>query len=286
MRSQSSLRNAGMVHEEFNALRNFVYEKSGIYFLDNKAYLLETRLRRRLQELNLSTFDEYYHYLRYAPRAEEELFNLFDAVTTKETSFFRNETQVEILRSLLKSNRLNRRSQTETVRIWSAGCSTGEEPYTIAIAMLEERALSGESLPFVVIGTDISKEALRSAQTAVFTGYAMRNVAAPLKEKYFAGQASRYFLSDSVKRCVKFKFLNLLDVESCHKLGRMDIVYCRNVLIYFGEDMKKRVATLFYDMLKPGGYLFLGYSEYLHPVSKTLKPIIMPGTIVYQKAQE
>ena len=86
---------------------------------------------------------------------------------------------------------------------------------------------------------------------------------------------------------MEFKFLNLVDDESCRKLGRMDIVYCRNVLIYFGEDVKKRIASLFYDLLKPGGYLFLGYSEYLHPVvSKALKPIVMPGTIVYQKAKE
>lgn len=275
-----------MKNEEFISLRGLVYEKSGIYFLDNKAYLFENRLRNRLNELNLSTFEDYYYYLRYGEKATEELFNLFDAVTTNETSFFRNLPQLEMLKSLLRSEHLNGGRRSSMLRVWSAGCSTGEEPYTIAITILEESEALRETRPFTIIGTDISRKALLSAETAIFNSYAMRHVDAPIREKYFTKVKNGYAVNDSVKGYVKFKFMNLSDAQSYRKLGRMDILFCRNVLIYFDEDMKKKVANHFHDVLKPGGYLFLGHSEYLSPVSKALKPIVLPGTIVYQKGAE
>ncbi len=272
-----------MRREEFISLRDLVYEKSGIYFLDNKAYLLENRLRNRLRELNLSTFEDYYYYLQYGERAADELFSLFDAVTTNETSFFRNQPQLEMLKSLLRSEHLSGARRSETLRVWSAGCSTGEEPYTIAITILEQKEALRETRPFTIIGTDISRKALLSAETAIFNSYAMRYVDAPIREKYFIRKKNSFAVNDAVRGCVKFEFMNLNDAQSYRKLGRMDIIFCRNVLMYFGEDMKKRVAIHFHDVLKPGGHLFLGHSEYLHPVSKALKPIVLPGTIVYQK---
>lgn len=272
-----------MRHEEFISLRDLVYKKSGIYFLDNKAYLLENRLKNRLHELNLSTFEDYYYYLQYGEKASDELSNLFDAVTTNETSFFRNQPQLEMLKSLLRSEHLKSARRSETLRIWSAGCSTGEEPYTIAITILEQKQALCETRPFTIIGTDISRKALRSAESAIFNSYAMRHVDAPIREKYFIKKKNSFAVNDQVRSCVKFEFMNLNDVQAYRKLGRMDIIFCRNVLIYFGEDVKKRVATHFHDVLKPGGYLFLGHSEYLYPVCKALKPIVLPGTIVYQK---
>ncbi len=150
------------------------------------------------------------------------------------------------------------------MRVWSAGCSTGEEPYTIAITILEEIEALRETRPFTIIGTDISRKALLSAETAIFNSYAMRHVDAPIREKYFTKVKNGYAVNDSVKGYVKFKFMNLNDAQSYRKLGRMDILFCRNVLIYFDEDMKKKVANHFHDVLKPGGYLFLGHSEYLY----------------------
>jgi chemotaxis protein methyltransferase CheR len=275
-----------MRREEFISLRDLVYEKSGIYFSDNKAYLLENRLKNRLAELNLSTFEDYYYYLRYGERAAEELFSLFDVVTTNETSFFRNPPQLEMLKSILRSEYLSPDNRSETLRVWSAGCSTGEEPYTIAIIILEEMEALRETHPFAIIGTDISKKALLSAETAIFNNYAMRHVDAPIKDKYFTKVNNGYGINDSVKGRVKFEFMNLNDTKAYRKLGKTDIVFCRNVLIYFDEGMKKKVANHLHDVLKSGGYLFLGHSESLYPVSKALKPIALPGTIVYQKGAE
>ncbi len=275
-----------MRSEEFISLRELVYEKSGIYFSDNKAYLLENRLKGRLNELNLSTFQNYYYYLRYGEKAAEELFNLFDVVTTNETSFFRNPAQLEMLKLILRSEQLNGEKRSETLRVWSAGCSTGEEPYTIAIIILEEMETLRARRPFAILGTDLSRKALLSAQTAVFNSYAMQHVAAPTREKYFTKVKNGYTINDSVKAWVKFEFMNMNDAQAYRQLGNTDIIFCRNVLIYFGEDMRKKVAKHLYDVLKPGGYVFLGHSESLYPVSKALKPIVLPGTIVYQKDTE
>jgi chemotaxis protein methyltransferase CheR len=275
-----------MKKEEFSVLRDVVYEKAGIYFSDNKAYLLENRLKNRLNELNLSTFEDYYYYLRYGDKASEELNNLYDAVTTNETSFFRNPPQLEMLRSILRSEHLNGNKRSEMLRVWSAGCSTGEEPYTLAIIILELMETLREARPFTVFGTDISRKALLSAERAIFNGYAMRNVEGPIKEKYFVKAKNSYAIKESLKKCVKFDFLNLNDVDAYRKFGHMDIIFCRNVLIYFDASMKKKVVDRLHEALRPGGHLFLGHSESLYPVWKIFKPIVGPGAILYQKGEE
>ena len=210
-------RRIGMRNEEFISLRELVYEKSGIYFSDNKAYLLENRLKGRLNELNLSTFQNYYYYLRYGEKAAEELFNLFDVVTTNETSFFRNPPQLEMLKLILRSEHLNGEKRSETLRVWSAGCSTGQEPYTIAIIILEEMETLRARRPFAILGTDLSRKALLSAQTAVFNSYAMQHVAAPTREKYFTKVRNGYTINDSVKAWVKFEFMNMNDTQAYRK---------------------------------------------------------------------
>jgi chemotaxis protein methyltransferase CheR len=275
-----------MKKEEFSVLRDIVYEKAGIYFSDNKAYLLENRLENRLNELSLSTFEDYYYYLRYGDKASEELYSLYDAVTTNETSFFRNPPQLEMLRSILQSEYLNGNKRSEKLRVWSAGCSTGEEPYTIAIIILELMETLREARPFDVFATDISRKALLSAEKAIFNSYAMRNVEGPIKEKYFVKAKNGYAIKEPLKKFVKFDFVNLNDGDAYRKFGHMDIIFCRNVLIYFDESMKKKVLDHLYAALKAGGHLFLGHSESLYPAWKLLKPIVVPGAILYQKGEE
>jgi len=272
-----------MKREEFTILRDIVYEKAGIYFSDNKAYLLENRLKNRLSELNLSTFEDYYYYLRYGDKSAEELYNLFDAVTTNETSFFRNQAQLEMLRSILRGCYLNGGQRSEVLRVWSAGCSTGEEPYTIAIIILELLETFQEVRPFEVFGTDISRKAIASAERAVFNGYAMRNVDGRIKEKYFVKAKNGYAIKESVRRFVKLGFLNLNDAAGYRKFSHMDIIFCRNVLIYFDDAMKRKVVDHLHTALKPGGHLFLGHSESLYSVRKLFRPIVVPGAILYQK---
>jgi chemotaxis protein methyltransferase CheR len=272
-----------LTNQEFVLLKDFIYEKAGIYFAENKMYLLESRLSNRINELGLTSFEDYYYYLKYGgSKTEQELTNLYDLVTTNETSFYRNPPQLDAFKIIVQKNYLNG-TRPDTIKIWSAGCSTGEEPYTLAIIMLELMAQTGRQIPFVIYGTDISSKVLDSAKKAVFNNYSVRNTDKVILTKYFSENGGLYTLKDSVKKYVQLDFLNLMDAPSYRKFRQLDMVFCRNVLIYFDEKGKKKVIDNLYESLKPGGYLTIGHAESLHNTSRGFKPLIFPGTIAYQK---
>ena len=273
-----------MTNQEFILLRDFVYEKAGIYFAENKGYLLESRLAARLDELGLSSFEEYHYYLKYGgQKTEQELISLFDLVTTNETSFFRNPPQLDAFKMIVQKTYVNGCWPDGGLKIWSAGCSTGEEPYTLAILMLELNAAMGRPRPFTIFGTDISTKALESAKRGIFNQYSIRNADKVSLQKYFTEKKGLYALNDAVKKNVTLDFLNLMDSDSYRKYRQMDMIFCRNVLIYFDEKAKKKVIENFYESLKPKGYLTIGHAESLHNISRGFKPLIFPGTIAYQK---
>ena len=270
--------------QEFTLLKDFIYEKTGIYFAENKMYLLESRLTNRLNELNLTSFEEYYYHLKFGgSKTEQEITYLYDLVTTNETSFFRNPPQLDAFKIVVQKNYLNGTRPEGGLRMWSAGCSTGEEPYTLAIMMLELLAHSNMTMPFVIYGTDISTKALESAKKAVFNNYSVRNTDKAILSKYFTEDKGNYVLKESVKKYVSLDFLNLMDASAYRKYRQMDVIFCRNVLIYFDEKGKKTVIDNLYESLKPGGFLTIGHAESLHNISRGFKPLIFPGTIAYQK---
>jgi len=270
--------------QEFTLLKDFIYEKTGIYFAENKMYLLESRLANRLNELNLTSFEEYYYHLKFGgSKTEQEITYLYDLVTTNETSFFRNPPQLDAFKIVVQKNYLNGTRPEGGLRMWSAGCSTGEEPYTLAIMMLELLAHSNMTMPFVIYGTDISTKALESAKKAVFNNYSVRNTDKAILSKYFTEDKGNYILKESVKKYVSLDFLNLMDASAYRKYRQMDVIFCRNVLIYFDEKGKKTVIDNLYESLKPGGFLTIGHAESLHNISRGFKPLIFPGTIAYQK---
>ena len=273
-----------MTVQEFTLLKDFIYEKTGIYFAENKMYLLESRLANRLNDLSLSSFEEYYYHLKFGgSKTEQEITYLYDLVTTNETSFFRNPPQLDAFKIIVQKNYLNGTRPEGGLRIWSAGCSTGEEPYTLAIMMLELLAHSNVPMPFTIYGTDISTKALESAKKAVFNNYSIRNTDKSILSKYFVEDKGAYALKDSVKKYVTLDFLNLMDTASYRKYRQLDVVFCRNVLIYFDEKGKKTVIDNLYESLKTGGFLTIGHAESLHNISRGFKPLIFPGTIAYQK---
>jgi chemotaxis protein methyltransferase CheR len=270
--------------EEFTLLRDFIYDLSGIYFAENKAYLLESRLTNRLNELGFGGFQDYYYFLKFGgEKAKNEIYNLFDVVTTNETSFFRNPPQLEAFKVIIQKNYLNGTAVSDPIKIWSAACSTGEEPYTLAIMMLEMMEAARKSTPFIVYATDISTKVLESARKAVFNPYSVRNTDEVIKRKYFTEENEAFRLKDNVKRCVKIDFLNLAEPAAYRMYKQMDVIFCRNVLIYFDEEMKKKVIDLLYESLKPRGFLAIGHAESLHNISRAFKPLVFPGTIAYQK---
>lgn len=261
----------------FKQLRDFIYEKSGIYIADTKKYLLENRLMRRIQERKLSGYEDYLYLLLYG-NSTDEINKLFDVVTTNETFFFRESQQLDVFIEHLVPT-IMKKNGTKDISIWSAACSTGEEPYTIAILLLEK----GYGVKKEIIGSDISDATLESAKRAVYNSYSLRNVPIQYLKKYFKPNGQNYELSPAVKTAVKFMNINLIDEKKTKLASGKDIIFCRNVLIYFDDKAKKKAVSLLYDSLKPGGYLLIGLSESLHNITRAFKPVVINKVVVYQR---
>jgi chemotaxis protein methyltransferase CheR len=273
-----------LTKENFILLRDFIYEKTGIYFSENKIYLMESRLTNRLSELGFSTYEDYYYFLKYgAEKAKTEMLNLFDAVTTNETSFFRNPPQLDAFRVIIQKSYIDGKALSVPLRIWSAACSTGEEAYTLVIILLELMEKMKKNISFTIFATDISPKVLESAKKGVFGSYSVRNMDEAIRKKYFVEEGNNFALNSNVKRYVKFDFLNLMDANAYRMYKQMDIIFCRNVLIYFDDKMKKKVIDSLYECLKAPGFLTIGHAESLHNISRAFKPLVFPGTITYQK---
>ncbi len=272
--------------DEFVNLRNFIYEQCGIYIADNRKYLLENRLGNRLKDLNLKSFGEYFYFLKYDPGRKRELSRLFEVITTNETSFYRNPPQLEVFQNVILRGTLDalRKVGRRSLRIWSAGCSTGEEPYTLSIMLHEVLKFEIASWDIRITASDLSEGVLHSARRGVYTEYALRTTPKDIVARYFDKEdETRFRIKNEVRDLVQFGQLNLSDRMQVKRVERSQIVFCRNVIIYFDEEMKRQVIGSFYDNLLPGGHLFIGHSESLHNLSRAFKPIHHPGAIVYKK---
>ncbi len=272
-------------NDVFRLLRDFIHAYCGIYFDDGSKFLLERRLNRRLEQHQLKSFEEYYHFLRYDRRREEELVILVDNLTTNETYFFRENAQLaafseEILPELREKN-ASRRS----LRIWSAGCSTGEEPYTIAILLLE----SGDwwrDWQVDILGSDINQRVLHTARKGVYKKGSHRATPPEMLHKYFIDEGKGdYRIADAVRELVSFSCVNLLDPYKTSLIRDLDVVFCRNVIIYFDREAKKKVIESFHDKLRDGGFLLLGHSESLINLSTAFTLRTLKHDMVYQKPQ-
>jgi chemotaxis protein methyltransferase CheR len=271
-----------MLQEEFLLLRDLIYEKSGIFYADAKKYLLENRLKNRLNETGVASYENYYYYIRYRDPHGRELHRLFDVVTTNETYFFRNQQQLDSFKNMVR-RRVEGPDNDLPLRIWSAGCATGEEAYTLAMLLQQLSEEMSRKFPFVVFATDISINSLEAARRGVFNDYAMRNVPEGLRERYFTTDNGRHVIKDEIKKYVRIDFMNLNDSSSYRKYSQMDSIFCRYVLIYFDEAAKRKVIDNLHDCLRPRGYLAVGHSEILYPFSCAFKPIPAAGAGLYEK---
>lgn len=267
----------------FRLLRDFIHGYCGIYFDDGSKYLLERRLARRLELHRLKSFEEYYHFLRYDRKREEELTALIDNLTTNETYFFRENAQLHAFSEEILPDLRERLAGRKSLRIWSAGCSTGEEPYTIAILLLE----SGDwwrDWQVEIIGSDINQRVLHTARKGVYKKGAHRATDPRMLAKYFTlDEKGDYRVIDRVKELVSFSYVNLLDPHKTSLIGGMDVIFCRNVIIYFDREAKKKVIESFYHKLRDGGYLLLGHSESLINLSNAFVLRTLKHDMVYQK---
>jgi chemotaxis protein methyltransferase CheR len=267
----------------FRLLRDFIHGYCGIYFDDGSKFLLERRLTRRLEQRQLRSFEEYYHFLRYDRKREEELAVLVDNLTTNETYFFRESPQLRAFSEEILPELREILADRKVIRIWSAGCSTGEEPYTIAILMLE----SGDwwrDWQVEILGSDINQRVLHTARKGVYKKSAHRVTSPEMLAKYFTEEEKgNYRIADRVRELVSFSYLNLLDPYKTSLISNMDVIFCRNVIIYFDKEAKKKVIESFYEKLRKGGYLLLGHSESLINISNAFALRTLKNDMVYQK---
>ncbi len=274
-----------MSDKTFEAWRKYIYEICGIYFQDNKKYLLESRLQKRISFLGLDSFDAYLDYIKYHPGRTSEVRYLYEAITINETFFFRNQPQLDalvtsVIPDLLKSPyKVNKNK----IRIWSAASSSGEEAYSVAMVLTDLIKPKFPQLEFEIVGTDINQAMIETAKKGVYREYAIRNTPPYYLKKYFKTAGNTYEIAPEIKNLVSFKNLNLYEDIGMKGMINFDIIYCANVLIYFDIKSKIKVVSNLYNSLYKGGYLFIGYSETLHGISKAFKLLSYPKTIGYKK---
>ncbi len=274
-----------MSTDEFRLLRDFVYQHCGLNFTEDSKYLLEKRLGKRLQLHNLKSFKDYYYFLRYNPNKDQELSEVIDQLTTNETYFFREDFQLKTFVEDILPEIRKRKEKTgeKTLRIWSAGCSSGEEPYTIAMLLLDQHWL--KSWRVEVVGTDISQRVLHMAREGVYGDASFRSTDPLQKMRFFTDIKGKSRIKDEVRNLVSISYLNLFDTARIALLGKMDVIFCRNVIIYFDPAGKKKVIENFFQRLVPDGFLLLGHSESLINLSTSFQLRHFQHDMVYQKPQ-
>ena len=266
---------------DFRLLRDLFHEHAGLCFRDELGYLMERRLAPRLKVHGLADFAAYHRFLRYDPQRRAELEAATELLTTNETYFFREPQQLkafaaEILPALAAAKRASRR-----LRVWSAGCSSGEEVYTIAI-LLKESGLF-EDWDVNVFGSDIARRVLQTARAGAYGTHAFRAAAAEVMQRWFRPQGDRWSVDDSIRRLVPFGHLNLLDPGMMSLVGRVDVIFCRNVMIYFDVPARRQVCRAFHEKLVDGGFLLLGHSESLLNVTADFELVHLKSDLVYRK---
>lgn len=268
----------------FEEWRKYIYDLCGIYFQDNKKYLLESRLQKRIKHLKIDTFEQYLHYLKTNPKKEEEKKQLFEAITINETYFFRNQPQLDALVANIIPELMTKKSfGIQKLRIWSAASSSGEEAYSIAMMLNEMILPKYPNLSIEILGTDINYAVVETAQKGIFKEYSIRNTPPVYLKKYFQKVDNNYVIDPKIKNMVSFKIMNLYDESAIRMLNKSDIIFCANVLIYFDQESKIKVVNSLYNNLNPEGYLFIGYSETLHGISKAFRLVSFSKTIGYKK---
>lgn len=259
----------GLSQRAFKGFQQLIFASAGINMADGKKTLVATRLNKRLRALNLPDLDSYYHYLTEGDGTSNGEHQLFiDLLTTNETYFFREPEHFTFLRDVV----LSISSKDRPFRIWSAASSSGEEAYTLAMIMANEWGLDD---PWEILGTDISEDVIRMARQAIYNEHRTRMLPVEMRHRYLLkGKGQRFGLFAVVpelKKHVTFEHYNLLDGSS--RRASFDVIFCRNVLIYFNRETKKKVIERLGRQLKPGGYLFTGLSESLHGIHENLKSI-------------
>lgn len=278
---------AGPPEPNLVRIRDLIYQVAGIFHPDNKLRLLQDRCGRRMKELKVQTLREYFECLTIRPLRQTERIALLNEITIGETCFFRNQAQLDALRRIVIPNILEAKSRfpQRRLRIWSAGCSTGEEPYTLRMVQLEEADSRLKNWTVEILATDLNERSLAHAKAAVYGDYSTRKLTPDYRQKYFLPCGNQLRVTPTLRANVSFSRLNLSDDPRMSLMKNIDVIFCCNVLIYFDLASKRRVIRRFFNNLLPHGYLFLGHSESLFGVSEDFRLVHLPGATAYVKAE-
>jgi chemotaxis protein methyltransferase CheR len=284
--SASQAKPAALIDPVFRQIRDLVYKVSGIYQAEDKLYLLADGCGRRCKAIGVQNPREYWDHLTAHPSRDGELRQLLNEITIGETCLFRGQSQLDALRKIilpeLTSDKM--RQITKRLRIWSAGCSTGEEPYTLAMTLMEEKDGLLKGWQFEIVATDLNDRSVETAKAGIYGDYALRNTTDYFKRKYFLPASdNKLQVRPDLKKFVTFNRLNLQDDSKMLFMKGMDAIFCCNVLIYFDGASKARVIAHFFNGLTFGGYFFLGTSESILKLNEQFHLVHFPGTIAYWK---
>jgi len=267
-------------------IRDAIYQISGIYQAEEKLYLLASRCARRMSAVNAKTPTEYLEHLTVRTNREAELRLLLNEITIGETYMFRSPPQLAALRDVILPQIVQTKNAMgfKRLHLWSAGCSTGEEPYTLAMFLREESEKMLAGWTFDILATDLNDNSLTAAKAGIYGEYSLRSTTEPLRRRYFKPHdEKRLQATDQLKSLIRFERVNLNDDSKMTFLKGMDLIFCCNVLIYFDLASKRKVMQHFYSNLLPGGYLFLGHAESLYQVDDRFHLVHFPGAIGYWK---
>ncbi|HEY5584583.1 MAG TPA: protein-glutamate O-methyltransferase CheR [Ruminiclostridium sp.] len=267
--------------ELFDKFIKLIYKKTGLYYENNKKYFVEKRIEKRAELLEMDTLNEYFMLLKFAEDSSE-FYKLINDLTINETYFFRDYPQLRNFAEDVLSVFTKDKESRKKIKIWCAACSTGEEPYTLAI-ILQEMLEDPEEWEIQILASDINTEVLKSAKVGLYDSRSVKDVPPEYMEKYFTRRHDKYLINLNVRKFVSFKRINLMDENSMSSINGCDFIFCRNCLIYFDDVSRKNVLTNFYESLNPGGFMFLGHSESVGRISSAYKVQRIGDTITYSR---
>jgi chemotaxis protein methyltransferase CheR len=270
--------------EDFEKFRDFFYRKTGIYFDESKRYFVDKRIFQRMEETENSTFREYFSFMRFQA-SQQEYQQVVNLMTVNETYFFREEYQLKCMVGPVLDEIARRSRGAAPIRILSIPCSTGEEPYSIALYLIEFWPRLAD-FDVQIYGADIDTNVLAQCKAGVFSSRSIQYLPRAILGRHFQPlPQERYLLSQDLRDCVEFTHVNLADPLQMLRLRNFDLIFCRNLLIYFDDASRRKAAESFYDALKPGGFIFLGHSESMSRMSSLFKVRKFDDAIAYQKPQ-
>jgi chemotaxis protein methyltransferase CheR len=282
-REESGSRAVRISSEEVERFCDFLYRRTGLSFSESKRYFIDRRLEERIAATGSPSFQAYFSLLR--ADADHEIEFLINSFTVNETYFYREDHQLRCMTSNLLGAIVEHRPPGSTIRIWSIPCSTGEEPYSIALWLMENWP-QVDNYNVEIVGSDIDTRALRAAAEGIYGDRALMRLSRGIVDRYFKPVAdSKHEIDEGLRNSIEFTRANVIDPKDTARYRDFDLIFCRNVLIYFDDASRRQAAENLYDCLRPGGYICLGHSESMSRISPLFSVCRFPDAIVYQRPE-